>query len=123
MGSIQITQELTGKPTVSVECGGASTTSAGAWHLGTLNGRSEGSAVSQWLSEYLNREDKAKAKKKAARYLLVRAAGARSLARYAGPSQVPYSEDIEEQRAGKGSPFRMHRVPVKPHDGFRFQVV
>jgi len=45
---------------VQVECGGASTTSAGSWHLGVLGGLDEGAEASNWLSTYLNSVDKAK---------------------------------------------------------------
>ena len=45
---------------VKVECAGASTTSAGSWHLGVLSGADEGDAASEWLTTHLNTADKAK---------------------------------------------------------------
>ena len=108
---------------IQVECGGASTTSAGAWHLGLLDGSDAGDAASEWLSQYLNRADSAKASKPEARFRLLRATTVRSLARYAGPEQVPFSSDVALQREGKASPFQMQGVNVKPSDGFLFHDV
>jgi len=110
----------------AVECGGASTTSAGAWHLGLLQGWDEGDAASAWLSRVLNADVvAANAKKeeasnspalvKLAEFRLVRAAGVRALATYAGPKQVPFSDDVSLQRLGAASPFKMQRVPVRAH--------
>ena len=97
---------------VTVECGGASTTSAGSWHLGLLRAGDEGDSAADWLSTYLNDADKDKvsistyscylspgtytlnvqlylqAKKKRARFRLLRAHAIRLLSRYAGPTQV-----------------------------------
>mmetsp|Transcript_12410 Transcript_12410/g.18799 ORF Transcript_12410/g.18799 Transcript_12410/m.18799 type:complete len:391 (-) Transcript_12410:189-1361(-) len=108
---------------VHIECGGASTTSAGSWHLGVLDGFDEGQEAADWLTTYLNKADTSKSKKPIARYMLVRASNTRSLARYAGPNQVPYNPDMSAQRLGEGSPFRMQAVPVAPHDGFLFHDV
>lgn len=149
---------------VEVECAGASTTSAGAWHLGTLAAADAGSEASEWLTAYLNAVDEAKASKPPALCerrpptirpphapwwgpwgrrvcltpllerpyapsprtpadRLVRAAAFRSLARYAGPAQAPFSTDVSAQREGKASPFRMDGVNVRSHDGTHFHDV
>lgn len=105
---------------VVVECGGASTTSPGSWHLGRLPGKDMGLESSQWLSEHLNRIDQGKRKKDPARFLLVKASRARALSTYAGPTQAPFDTDIASQAEGKGSPFRMQDVPVGPKDKWLF---
>jgi uncharacterized protein YcbX len=106
---------------IMVECGGASTTSAGSWHLGLLPGDDEGPAAAAWLSKYLNDPANGdKTSKPPADYRLVRSRGHRDLARYAGPSQAPFSPDVARQRTGDASPFRMARVPVAPSDGLMF---
>jgi hypothetical protein len=121
LGIIMLLTNFYGK---AVECGGASTTSAGAWHLGLLRGWDEGDAASAWLSRVLNADViKTNAQKKeasappakVAEFRLVRAAGVRALATYAGPTQVPFSEDVSQQRLGAASPFKMQHVPVQAH--------
>jgi hypothetical protein len=105
-----------------VECGGASTTSAGAWHLGLLRGWDEGDAASAWLTHVLNLHDRPAASSKeapggraVAEFRLVRAAAVRALATYAGPTQAPFGTDVAAQRRGDASPFRMQHVPVRAH--------
>ena len=55
------------------------------------------------------------ASKPKANFRLVRASAERKLAKYAGPTQAPFSEDISKQRTGDASPFQMSKVPVKPN--------
>eukprot|EP00658_Telonema_sp_P-2_P016282 TRINITY_DN16310_c0_g3_i1.p1 TRINITY_DN16310_c0_g3~~TRINITY_DN16310_c0_g3_i1.p1 ORF type:complete len:413 (-),score=69.77 TRINITY_DN16310_c0_g3_i1:303-1541(-) len=109
-----------GNQAVLVECGSKSTTSAGAWQLGTLEGRIADDAVNTWLSEHLNTVDVGKRGKPAARYALVRSMGCRRMSEWAGPSQVGFSEDLNRQRDGTGSPFKMQHVPVQQGDEVRF---
>merc|ERR1712216_633684 len=104
---------------VVVECGANSTTSAGQWQLGTMEARLANEAVNELLSEHLNEIDVAKSAKPFAQYALVRSISTRRMHRYCGPDQVPYSDDIELQRAGKGSPFKMKTVNIHPDDQVR----
>ena len=109
---------------LEVECGASSTTSAGAWHLGVMASEDAGEVASKWLTRYLNAADEpGKLTKSPAVYRLVRAAAVRSLSRYAGPTQVPFTTDVTKQRAGTGSPFKMETIPVLPSDGFLFHDV
>jgi uncharacterized protein YcbX len=111
-------------PRVVVECGGASTTSAGSWHLGLLEGADAGgAAASEWLTTYLNQADKDKRAKPHATFLLVRAESVRKMATYMGPAQVPFSTDTDAQRLGEASPFRMQDVPARANDGVMFHDV
>ena len=105
--------------------------------------------ASKWLTQYLNKADTGKSKKPPATFLLVRAGasssnnesaaspepvgapgeggrisgGWRALSRYMGPTQAPFSEDMDAQRAGAASPFRMWRVPVAANDAIKFHDV
>ena len=105
---------------ITIECGSASTTSAGSWQLGTMAGKVCNAKVNAWLSDYLNDVDAAKRKKPRAQFALVKAIGERFLARYAGPTQAPFSNDIKKQRTFEASPFKMQRVPIIPEDACQF---
>ncbi|GMH92266.1 hypothetical protein TrVE_jg7540 [Triparma verrucosa] len=114
---------------IAVECGGASTTSAGSWHLGVVENCRSLRAPSAWLNEILNSElvDRPKRSKPLGEYHLVmfsttESAG-RDLSRYAGPFQMPFSEDVEKQRIGEASPFKFQKVPVVKDDKIAFQDV
>jgi len=119
---ITISLKDKGVSDLSIECSGASTTSAGSWHLGHLQSRVMSASVTTWLSDHLNRAtvDNQKKNKPRATYVLVRATATRSMSRYAGPTQAPYSASVSAQSSGSASPFRMHNVPVKPCDKLKF---
>lgn len=57
MRPLKVSKEIESDNSVLVECGGASTTSAGSWHLGVLAGTDTGREVSDWLSTYINKAD------------------------------------------------------------------
>jgi uncharacterized protein YcbX/thiol-disulfide isomerase/thioredoxin len=107
---------------VTVECGGMSTTSDGGWHLGMLRGKHAGFEAAQWFSEFLNSSPE-RGSKSPGSYVLVRSmtSQVRKVSKFAGPSQVPFSDSMTLQREGKASPFKMQRLNVQDHDGIRFQ--
>ena len=47
---------------------------------------------------------------------LVRSISTRRMHCYCGPSQVPFSDNIELQRSGEGSPFKMQSVNIHADD-------
>ncbi|GMH82471.1 hypothetical protein TL16_g09269 [Triparma laevis f. inornata] len=113
---------------VAVECGGASTTSAGSWHLGVVKNCRSLRLASKWLNEILNSAevDRPKRNKPKANYLLVmfdEESTGRDLSRYAGPTQMPFDEDVDKQRLGKASPFKFQKVPITKDDRIAFQDV
>ena len=108
-------------PQVLVECAGRSTTSNGGWSLGVLPGWYCGDEATRWLSGYLNDTEKSTGKrsKPLATYVLVRACSrdaARRVSTYAGPNQMPFNSNVDLQKEGKASPFRMRDVPVSAND-------
>jgi uncharacterized protein YcbX len=107
---------------IQIECSGRSTTSAGSWHLGCLRSIDRGDLVSAWLSAHLNsvEVDPSKKSKAPSVYRLVQSTAARSMAKYAGPKQVPFSEDVDAQAKGVASPFKMQKVNVRDNDKVRF---
>lgn len=101
---------------VTVECGAKSTTSAGQWQLGTMKAKMANADVNAWLSDHLNAVDVGKSTKPPAQYALVRSISTRRMHCYCGPSQVPFSDNIELQRSGEGSPFKMQSVNIHADD-------
>ncbi|KAJ9457406.1 Molybdenum cofactor sulfurase [Diplonema papillatum] len=102
---------------VSVVCGGASTTDPenATWCLGTVESKSAGPEAEQWFTDFLLAADVEKKSKPRTRFQLVRmpAAGTRSCADYCGPDQktgavkgIPGAKmDAFGARAGDGAAF------------------
>lgn len=108
-----------------ISCSGLSTTSEGGWSLGHVDARYCGLDAENWFTEYLTNKliDKIKRKNaKGVRFALARSFGrGRACSNYAGPMQVPFSDDVKAQRLGKASPFKMTNVPVLENDRVHFQ--
>eukprot|EP00750_Incisomonas_marina_P028462 INCI6729.1.p1 GENE.INCI6729.1~~INCI6729.1.p1 ORF type:complete len:403 (+),score=55.98 INCI6729.1:279-1487(+) len=110
---------------IKVECGGTSTTASGGWSLGYIDGKSCGETAAQWFTKYFARFPSTRVSEDSAptRFELVRClrSHARPLDSFAGPTQLPFSADINDQRAGVASPFKQRRIHVTAADRARFQ--